>query len=91
MCRGKAIALDIVRGIMMLHNQCNLAHLDIKSPNILLSGDHMHARVADFGLSEAMYLHSSAAKTVAGTLFWAAPEQLEVSHIRACWWSGRGS
>lgn len=63
----------------MLHAQCNVAHLDIKSPNILLTEDWRHARVADFGLGRVMDLHRSHEEShVAGTFIWAAPEQLWV-------------
>lgn len=83
LCRGKSIALDIVRGIYVLHEQYNVAHLDIKTPNILLTSDQMHARVADFGLGRVMDLHGRRLESnVPGTFAWAAPEQIDVSVLR---------
>lgn len=35
-CRGKKIAMDIARGIDKMHSR-RLVHLDLKSPNVLLS------------------------------------------------------
>ena len=35
-CRGKKIAMDVARGIDKMHSR-RLVHLDLKSPNILLS------------------------------------------------------
>lgn len=41
------IALDISQGMMYLHDKQQLAHLDLKSPNVLLKGKD--AKLADFG------------------------------------------
>jgi serine/threonine protein kinase len=46
--RGHSIALDIARGLGFLHRH-GIAHLDIKSPNVLLTADG-RARIADLGL-----------------------------------------
>lgn len=41
------IALDISQGMTYLHDKQQLAHLDLKSPNVLLKGKD--AKLADFG------------------------------------------
>ncbi|KAH7670810.1 Non-specific serine/threonine protein kinase protein [Dioscorea alata] len=49
------IALDAARGLSYLHYLADppIVHRDIKSNNILLDS-HLHAKVADFGLSKPM-------------------------------------
>lgn len=47
--RGGGIALDIARGLHYLHSH-NIVHLDLKSPNILLTED-CAAKIADVGLA----------------------------------------
>ncbi|XP_039133373.1 probable leucine-rich repeat receptor-like protein kinase At5g49770 [Dioscorea cayenensis subsp. rotundata] len=49
------IALDAARGLSYLHFLADppIVHRDIKSNNILLD-NHLHAKVADFGLSKPM-------------------------------------
>ena len=41
------VALDISQGMTYLHDKQHLAHLDLKSPNVLLKGKD--AKLADFG------------------------------------------
>ena len=82
--RGKSIALNIVNGLMALHEHYNVAHLDLKSPNILLKEDGCHACVADFGLGRVIGRHARTPINVPGTFHWAAPEQLMVAALSTC-------
>jgi serine/threonine protein kinase len=77
------IASEIAYGVRYLHGQQPIIlHRDIKSLNVLLTGD-MHARLTDFGLahikqearSKSTMRDANAAKTVGSTL-WMAPELL---------------
>lgn len=36
MCRGRKIAMDVARGLDKMHSR-HIIHLDLKSPNILLT------------------------------------------------------
>lgn len=49
-CRGKHIALDIVKGLIYLHSR-DIAHLDVKSPNVMLAADG-RAKLGDVGLGK---------------------------------------
>ena len=69
------IALDVIHGLEYLHGQ-NIAHLDLKSPNILIDRDGT-AKIADVGLSRLVGTREATA-TSAGSLLWAAPEQIEM-------------
>ena len=67
--------LDIIHGLEYLHGQ-NIAHLDLKSPNILIDKDGM-AKIADVGLSKLVGTIEATA-TSSGSLLWAAPEQINM-------------
>jgi len=69
------IALDIIHGLDYLHSQ-GVAHLDLKSPNVLIDRDGT-AKIADVGLSKLVGTREATA-TSAGSLLWAAPEQIEM-------------
>ena len=45
MHRGRGIALDVAYGLRYLHKQ-KILHLDLKSPNVLLSEDFT-AKISD--------------------------------------------
>ena len=74
--QGKAVALDIARGLTALH-AVNVVHRDIKSKNVLLT----KGLCAEFGDVGMAALHSrgyltASAGCVIGTLTWSAPEML---------------
>ena len=46
-CRGKGIALDVARGLFSLHSR-RIVHLDVKSPNVLLTQEYL-AKLSDVG------------------------------------------
>ena len=75
LCRGMRVMLDIIHGLEYLHGQ-NIAHLDLKSPNILIDRDGM-AKIADVGLSKLVGTIEATA-TSSGSLLWAAPEQINM-------------
>ena len=64
--------LSVALALNHLHGK-NIVHLDLKSPNILLS-KHGEAKVADVGLSRLIQQETSLVSRVA-TFAWAAPEQ----------------
>lgn len=49
LCRGRQIAIDIAQGLAYLHD-ASIVHLDLKSPNILLT-DTWEAKIADVGMA----------------------------------------
>ncbi|GAB4818221.1 hypothetical protein N2152v2_005267 [Parachlorella kessleri] len=72
--RGRRCALDILRGLVFLHEN-GVVHFDLKSNNILISADGT-AKIADMGLSRFLsqsYLSHTAAL---GTFAYASPEQI---------------
>ena len=67
--RGAQVALDVLQGLEYLHGQ-NIAHLDLKSPNILIDRDGV-AKIADVGLSKLVGTRQATA-TTAGSFLCAA-------------------
>ena len=72
-CRGRQVLQDVVAGLCCLHSQ-GIAHLDLKTPNILLSSGG-RAKIADLGLGKLMNQTETLATSL-GTLIWMAPEHL---------------
>ena len=71
--RGKDAIKCIAAGIAAMHEK-GVIHLDLKSPNCLISGD-WGVKIADLGLGKMI----SGLETIAtqmGTLIWMAPEHL---------------
>ena len=66
--------LSIALAVNHLHAR-RIAHLDMKSPNILLSKDGL-AKLADVGLSR-LVKQDATALSMPGTFSWASPEQTE--------------
>ncbi|RWR75042.1 Protein kinase domain-containing protein [Cinnamomum micranthum f. kanehirae] len=70
------IALDIARGILYLHEDCEtqIIHCDIKPQNILMDGSHS-AKLSDFGLAKLMKPDQTKTFTgIRGTRGYVAPE-----------------
>ena len=70
------IALDIAKGIVYLHEECEtqIIHCDIKPENILMD-DHNLAKIADFGLAKLLMPHQTRTYTgLRGTRGYWAPE-----------------
>eukprot|EP00887_Chlorella_sp_A99_P001028 scaffold14.g1028.t1 len=72
--KGRQVAVDVSRAINYLHSN-NVAHLDIKSSNVLLTS-HGMAKLADVGLSRHQAHTFLSLHNIVGTLAWAAPEIL---------------
>ncbi|KAK9799778.1 hypothetical protein WJX73_006089 [Symbiochloris irregularis] len=73
--RGKSIALQVARGLFYLHSN-GIVHLDIKSPNILLTKE-WQAKIADVGLARTLLSKTHLSRTLpGGTYNWQAPETI---------------
>ncbi|KAF9645571.1 kinase-like protein [Thelephora ganbajun] len=70
------LLLDVVKGVKYLHS-CNIAHGDIKGPNILISGTTpSRALLADFGLTCVATVSMRISSEEQGTVSFMAPELL---------------
>ncbi|XVF13446.1 hypothetical protein REPUB_Repub08aG0208600 [Reevesia pubescens] len=70
------IALNIARGLVYLHEECNvpIIHCDIKPHNILLD-EYLTAKISDFGLAKLLLSDQSRTRTmIRGTRGYVAPE-----------------
>ncbi|TYI85946.1 hypothetical protein E1A91_D04G033000v1 [Gossypium mustelinum] len=67
------IALDVAKGILYLHEECEVSiiHCNIKPCNILLD-DSLTAKISDFGL--AKLLRPNQTSSTSGTAWYSAPE-----------------
>ncbi|TYH20483.1 hypothetical protein ES288_A05G433200v1 [Gossypium darwinii] len=67
------IALDVAKGILYLHEECEVSiiHCNIKPLNILLD-DSLTAKISDFGL--AKLLRPNQTSSTSGTALYSAPE-----------------
>lgn len=72
--RGRSIAMDICCGLTYLHSH-RILHLDIKSPNILLS-DNWSAKISDIGLGRTVTRDQDSANSNGASKWWASPEQM---------------
>ncbi|KAK9846855.1 hypothetical protein WJX84_007905 [Apatococcus fuscideae] len=75
--RGQAIAMDIVRGVLHMHD-LGIVHQDIKSGNVMMSRDFA-CKIGDVGLAAVFSQPkgSTQAASNPGTLEWTAPEILK--------------
>ncbi|KAL7208754.1 hypothetical protein ACSBR1_030481 [Camellia fascicularis] len=70
------IALDVARGILYLHEECEtqIIHCDIKPQNILMD-EHRRAKISDFGLAKLLKPDQTNTFTaIRGTRGYVAPE-----------------
>ncbi|BAH95741.1 probable LRR receptor-like serine/threonine-protein kinase At1g51810 [Oryza sativa Japonica Group] len=78
------IALDSAQGLEYLHKSCQppLIHRDVKTRNILLSGD-LDAKIADFGLTKVFAgdVVTHVTTQPAGTLGYLDPEYYHTSRL----------
>nr|XP_043629030.1 G-type lectin S-receptor-like serine/threonine-protein kinase LECRK1 [Erigeron canadensis] len=75
-CERVQIALDVARGILYLHEECEtpIIHCDIKPQNILMD-DFWTAKISDFGLAKLLMPDQTKTFTmVRGTRGYLAPE-----------------
>lgn len=78
-CRGQKIALDVCLGLCYLHSK-HIAHLDLKSPNVLLNSN-FQAKIGDVGLGKIISARQAAAtrqgeQSAAGSLHACRPQPL---------------
>ncbi|KAF9647776.1 kinase-like protein [Thelephora ganbajun] len=70
------LLLGVIKGVKYLHS-CNIAHGDIKAPNILISGDTSpRALLADFGFTRITTISVRMSSEEQGTVSFMAPELL---------------
>lgn len=75
-CIKLRFAREIASGIAYLHAN-NVIHRDLKSDNILLDEDGMHAKIADLGVAKVRSAGSVYSQhTAAGSVMYVAPEML---------------
>src|SRR6478609_8430237 len=74
--RALAIVVDVASGLTAVHDQ-GIIHRDLKPENIFLAveGEHVVAKIIDFGVSKDLLESIGRANTVAGTATHMAPEQ----------------
>ncbi|KAK8497380.1 hypothetical protein V6N12_018875 [Hibiscus sabdariffa] len=71
------IALDVAKGILYLHEECEacIIHCNLKPHNILLD-DSLTAKISDFGLAKLLRpKHTSSSTRTKGTEWYSAPER----------------
>jgi len=66
---------ELVHGLKYIHDQ-KIIHRDLKLGNMLLN-DHMHVKLADFGLATRVEYEGEKKMTVCGTPNYIAPEVLQ--------------
>ncbi|XP_018104230.1 protein kinase C delta type-like [Xenopus laevis] len=78
---------EIVCGLQFLHAN-GIVHRDIKTDNILMTGDG-HIKIADFGVAVEDMFGGRKIKGRTGTLKYMAPEVLDMKayDVGADWWS----
>lgn len=73
--KGRTLALDISHGLHFLHSS-QVTHRDLKTSNVLLSGDGLTAKIGDVGLSRSTLTEAQSSLSTVGTFAYAAPELL---------------
>ncbi|XP_058128113.1 uncharacterized protein LOC131291171 [Anopheles ziemanni] len=78
--KAKRMAIDVLSGLVYLHEDAHILHGDLKSFNILINKDFENAKICDFGVSVPLnnkgYLDRVKAPNARyiGTTLWSAPE-----------------
>jgi len=74
------IALQVARGLKAAHKK-GIIHRDIKSSNIMISGDE-RATIMDFGLAKSVHqTHATQRGAKLGTIGYMSPEQTRGDHV----------
>ncbi len=67
----KMVLLDVLRGLDDAHRQRNLAHLDLKPDNLLLTSAHsLNVKIADWGMSRMMSQRQQQADWLSAAKAW---------------------
>jgi p21-activated kinase 1 len=82
--RIASIMRHILRGVDYMHNERQIMHNDIKSDNILIT-EQYEIKISDFGLSRELRRRDQKRTSEAGTLYYMAPEQVELPQKRPCY------
>ena len=78
LCRGRQAIIDVVRGLYVLH-QNRIAHLDMKTSNILID-EHGRCKISDLGMSKLLNREETNVPTANrdhGTYAYLPPEQFD--------------
>lgn len=70
-----SIATEMATALAFLHSM-SVVHRDLKSDNVLMDRDGMHAKIADIGLAKVRSPSSYYMTEAAGTVMFMAPEML---------------
>jgi serine/threonine protein kinase len=67
----KTVLLDVLRGLDAARRQKNLAHLDLKPANLLLTSTHStHVKISDWGISRLMSQYQQHADWLSAAKAW---------------------
>ena len=76
LCRGRQAFTDVCKGLFMLHSN-HICHLDMKSPNVLISNDGT-CKISDLGLGRMIDVQASLVSTQdMSTLAYMSPEHIK--------------
>jgi serine/threonine protein kinase len=74
---AKAVALQTVHALVLLHNDRSLIHRDVKPENLLFNNEGC-VKITDFGVSRGNRTHDPASvHTFVGSISYMSPERLE--------------
>jgi len=75
---GRKYVIDMISGLIYLQNN-KIIHRDLKSPNILISGNN--AKICDFGMAKSIDTVHFSSQKPALSVPWCSPEQYDVAPL----------